>query len=294
MAWMTFIYRNFLLAGPFVSQQQTSGIAKLLEELGSGLEPEAQDICREVALWFPSKSSPAQKLDRETRLALASGVMKTFLEGDFHFCPSCVLQFPTPGDSCQSSTPHSTASDPAPSLHSEGNVVLLPSRADAGTKRDMDRGTMQDLGKCKRLKDFGSQWQWPNLKCHWSLLQLSEAFTTSVEDAEPSIFLTGIQQLWSHQGQDDKLFLFSFSGSVRWWLEIWAFLFIVFKSISFPSIFERVILGRGFIDLGLKCLHPSCAFEVAFGMLLWKGGTCVRTNILPGNSYKPWPPQFCS
>lgn len=155
MAWMTFIYRNFLLAGPLVSQQQTSGIAKLLEELGSDLEPEAQDICREVALWFPSKSSPAQKLDRETPLALASGAMKTFLEGDFHFCPSCVLQFPTPGDSCQSSTPHSAASDPAPSLHSEGNV--LPSRADAGTKRDMDRGTTQDLGKCKRLKYFGSQ-----------------------------------------------------------------------------------------------------------------------------------------
>lgn len=63
-----------------------------------------------------------------------SVVTKTFLQ-DSHFGPSCILQLPTSCGSCQSSTPHSAASDPAPSLHTERNVVLVfLSMVDAVTK----------------------------------------------------------------------------------------------------------------------------------------------------------------
>lgn len=117
-----------------------------------------------------------------------------------------------------------------------------------------------------------------SLRFHWKCLNL---LTTSVEDTEPPTFLTGSLK----SPRPGKLlleigcFLFSFSDSARWSLEICSFVFVILQCLVFLSSFKKIILGRGFISFGLKCLHPPCVCEVIFQMLLWKGGTCMKINV---------------
>lgn len=85
----------------------------------------------------PIQELTSTEVGREDPIGVnVSVVTKAFLQGDFHFSPSCVLQFPASSGSCQSSNHHSAASNPAPSLHTEGNsvVLVLLGMVDAVTK----------------------------------------------------------------------------------------------------------------------------------------------------------------
>lgn len=125
---------------------------------GSKWEPAAQDMHRGVAVWFPSRSSSAQKLDRKTPSEqCVSAVTKTFLKVNFNVCPDCVLHFHSSSGSRRSSAPHSHARLSTKHAWNRTQYFLRFSAwLMLYLKHDVDHSSSKDL-ETQKLKYFGNR-----------------------------------------------------------------------------------------------------------------------------------------
>lgn len=136
----------------------------------------------------------------------------------------------------------------------------------------------------------------PNLKHHWNFTASSCISYCLLKTLNLLNFDRHSVALWRQQGQESchwnyVLFLFSFFlvSNVKWSLEIWAF--VILRCISFPSSFERIILGRGlyilvpsaFTHLVLVRLYLGCCCEKA--EFRWKQTSYLRWLLLQTLNY---------
>ena len=160
MAWLILSIKIILLQVLFHKsiQIQPSCTLTFWKNQGSKWEPAAQDMHREVAVWFPSRSSSAQKLDRRTPSEqCVSAVTKTFLKVNFNICPDCVLHFHSSSGSCRSSAPHSHARLSTKHAWNRTQYFLrFLAWLMLYLKHDVDHSSSKDL-ETQKLKYFGNR-----------------------------------------------------------------------------------------------------------------------------------------